>query len=116
MNATRILPERYHSGFVDDTGNSLALTYLDSRFIDSTNSMEEHSIIGYVSNRSGMARDTLNEFAMRQSDVLKNNVFIGYFHFCYREWMKANYHHHTKMIDFRNLSENDHVRCIILDG
>ena len=116
MNATRILPERHHSYFADGTGNSLALTYLDSRHIDSNNSLVEHAIIGYVSNRCGMTRDNMNEFMLRQDDVLKNNAFIQYFHFCYREWMKENYHHHTKMIDFRTLSDNDYIRCIVLDG
>lgn len=116
INATRILPERYHGAFVDETGNSLALTYLDSRHIDTNNSLVEHSIIGYVSNQCAMTRDNLNEFALRQNDVLKNNDFIKYFHICYRQWMRANYHHHTKMIDFETLLENDYIRCIVLDG
>eukprot|EP01084_Bolivina_argentea_P186588 321586_1 len=116
-NATRVLPERFHSDFTDRTGNSLALTYLDANHSGNYTSLPLHSIIGYISNKCKMNRNNLEEYLLRSDDILINPSFESYLYYCYKQYIQNYYHFHTSQhIDFTQLSKNDYVKCVIIDG
>ena len=116
INSSTILPGQYRSGFCDQTGHSLVLTYLDQHYVNHYGSLPAHSIIGWISNQSGIRNDFIDEFQLSPKHFLTNNSFKEFFHHCYQKFMIHTYDFHTSKIEFEKLSPNDYIKCYVVDG